>query len=542
MDDLQRQQLRAAAALQLRKLQAAERYAADPWAFLTERVQLLDPLRPDDPVRPAPDELYLQYITQEAEHHKRLLIWKPRRMVCTWWALQYAVGKALHHPYQRIFLVSRRLGEDDTQGARELLWRCGFLLSHLRPEPAVGYEQGKFLITLANGSTIAPVSSDPDALHGVAGTLVIGDEFAYYDEPQRSLAAILPTLERRGEIIGQFVGLTTTRTGPFETVLYDGQQADEVELDETGLPTWAQGTLTTYPGLEPTWMRAWTNPGNGFRVIDLNLEADSAKRDPEILAGLQQSVNAEGDGRVWDVQYRKKFLSRGGLPIYGDQFDAGRMVRDQLPLITGEPLLVGLDFGYHRPAAVVGQLTGGPQLRIYRAIVGDRTTTKAFVHDLLGRMKRWFPDWHGPILWACDHSGNRKRGEAETAFETLQKEFGIRARSKPTPPNGIEAQLDRVRDFMNASVHKEPAFLVQKHPETAFFRRGLTGEYRYAEATPANPHPSAPANGNAWRDVMDALRYLVVNFAGARRLDTERKEQLRAAARQHVIPLRRHVV
>jgi hypothetical protein len=540
-DDLARQQRRAAAALQLERLKQAERFGQDPWLFHTQRVQLLDPLRPDDPIRPAPDERYLQIMTEEAERHRRVLIWKPRRMVATWWALAYAVGKALHKPYQRIFLVSRRLGEDDTQGARELLWRCGFILGHLRPQPAIGYQQGKFLITFPNGSTIAPVSSDPDALHGVAGTLVVADEFAYYDEPERSLAAILPTLERRGEIVGQFLGITTTRTGPFERMLYDGSAADEVELDETGVPTWAQ-ELTTYEGMDPTWIRAWTNPGNGFRVIDLNLEADPQKRDLDVLANLQQSVNAEGDGKVWEVQYRKRFLSRGGQPIYGDQFDATRMVRDQLPLIQGEPLLVGLDFGYHRPAACIGQIVPGPQLRIYRAIVGDKTTTKAFVHDVLGRLKRWFPDWHGPILWACDHSGNRKRGEPETAIETLRSDFGIRPKSKPTPPHGIAPQMDRVRDFLQANVGKDPAFLVQKHPDTAFFRRGLAGEYRFAEKTASNPHPEIAAPGNAWRDVMDAMRYLVVNYASGKRLDDERRGQLQRAAVSSVIPFRRHVI
>ena len=539
-ENLAREQIRAAAALQLSRINAASRYANDPWAFHSECVQLLDPLRPDDPIRLAPQDEYLRIITQEAETHKRILVWKPRRMVITWWALGYGTGKALHIPFQRVFLISRRLGEDDTQGARELLWRCGFILQNLKPKAASGYEQGKFLITLANGSTISPVSSDPDALHGVAGTLVVADEFAFYDEPGRSLAAILPTLERGGEIVGQFIGITTTKVGPFEKILYDGFSADDVDLGEAGVPTWAT-EVTTYPGLDPSWIRSWTNPGNGFRVIDLNLEAAEVKRDPKVLESLQQSVNAEGDGRTWDVQYRKRFLSRGGMPIYGDQFDPGRMVRDQLPLIDGEPLIVGLDFGYHRPAAWVGQIVPGPQIRTYRAIIGDRTTTKAFVHDLLGRIKRWFPDWRGQTLWACDHAGN-KRGEEMTAIELLQREFGIRAKSKATPPGGVAVQIDRVRSFMQASIGKEPAFLVQKHPDTSFFRRGLAGEYRYADKTNQSPNPEEPARGNAWRDVMDAMRYGIVNYAGPRRLDEDRRAMLQRAAMGSVIPFRRHTV
>ena len=55
---------------------------------------------------------------------------------------------------------------------------------------------------------------------------------------------------------------------------------------------------------------------NGFQVLDLNLEADEEKRAPEALQQLERSVLP----MVWEKEYRKRFLGRGGQAIFGKQF------------------------------------------------------------------------------------------------------------------------------------------------------------------------------------------------------------------------------
>jgi hypothetical protein len=539
VDDLQRKQVQAAAALRKAALAREARHAADPWAFCTERVQILDPLRPETPIAPFPAYPYLQAIFREVGTHARTIIWKPRRVVVSWAMVAYGVAKALNLPYQRVFLISRRLGEDESQGARELLWRAGLVLRELRGGPKPAYDAGKLIITLPNGSTIAAVSSEPNALHGVAGTFVFGDEFSRWDDPTLSLAAILPTGERAGELAGTFVGATTTAVGPFEAILYSGYTADEVPLREDGIPEFATDVVRyEADGIPPGALRAWTNP-NGFRIVDLHQEASPDKRDPAVLEKLRRDVGED----VYEQQYLKRFVSRGGRPIYGREFRRDLMVTPTLPLLRDEPLLVALDFGYQRPAAVVGQLGPGPQLRIYRAVIGNQTTTRLFVHQLLARLRQWFPDWTGPIKWCCDHSGNRKRGEDETAKELLQREFRIRAVSIPTPPGHVKVQLDRVRDYMTTLLpEKQCGLMIQQHPDTAYLIRGFEGGYKFKNPTPLDPDPEEPQPGNPWRDVMDCVRYLVVNFGGAKRVDPMQAARLLAASRQRIQPARRYTV
>jgi hypothetical protein len=540
MDDVQRLQLRAAAALRKRDLAREERHAASAWAFCTERVNLLDPLRPEAPIAAFPRYPYLQHVFREVETHPRTIVWKPRRVLLSWAMCAFGVAKALNLPYQRVFLISRRLGEDQSQGARELLWRSALILRELRNGPKPEFDDGKLILTLPNGSTIAAVSSEPNALHGVAGTFVFGDEFSRWDDPTLSLAAILPTGERAGAIAGTFVGATTTAVGPFEPILYDGYTADEAPLLADGIPEFAEDVVRYEDdGIPPGALRAWTNPRNGFRIIDLHQEASPDKRDPAVLEQLRKDVGED----VYEQQYLKKFVSRGGRPIYGREFRRELMVADRLPLLRDEPLLVGLDFGYVRPAAVVAQLGPGPQLRVYRAAIGNQTTTKLFVHQLLARLQQWFPDYHGPIQWCCDHSGNRKRGEDETAKDLLKREFRIQAVSVPTPPGHVKVQIDRVRDYMTVLLpNRQCGLMIEKHPDTAYLIRGFEGGYKYKNPSPLDPDPEDPQPGNPWRDVMDALRYIVVNFGGAKRVDPLQAARLLAASKARIRPAQRYVV
>jgi hypothetical protein len=159
------------------------------------------------------------------------------------------------------------------------------------------------------------------------------------------------------------------------------------------------------------------------------------------------------------------------------------------------------------------------------------------VHLWLAKLELWFPAWRYGMLWACDHSGNRSRGEDDTALEVLRRDFAIKARSRYTllPPT-----LELVRDFLQRMCGQEPALLIDRNPDTAFLRRGFQGEYRYAKATDATPNPEEPERGNAWRDVFDALRYGIVNYVGPKRVDPERRQRLIAASRQHMVPGRRY--
>lgn len=532
--DIERLQRQAAAARRLKALEAASSYATDPWKFMVERVNLVDPLTPEDPIRPYPDDDYLRLVVAEWEQHRKVIVWKPRRKRLSWSALAYAVAKAAHLPYQRVFLVAKRQGEDDTQGSRELLWRAGFIIEQLRGAPPISADIGKLLITIANGSTISAVTSEPDALRGLAGAIVVGDEFGIWDEPEASLAAFIPALEKRG----QFLGISSSVTGYFHRAIYDLEEGEEPRLDEFGVPQHAKD-ITTYPGLEAVseevgrrWMQSWTNPKNGFRIVSFELEADSRTRTEEQLRELR----ADYSDAIWDTELRKGFHIRGGKPIFAREYNPRSMVKDQLPVIPTEPLLIGLDFGYHRPAACVAQIAEGVQLRIYRCLEGEQTTTRAFVRHLLYKLEQWVPGWRGGVEWCCDHSGNRKRGEDETAEDVLRRDFKIRPRSKYSY---IEPSLGLVRDYMNGGHRGEPGFLVAKNPDTVKFREGLQRGYRYPKATEANPNPDEPEKGNPYRDVMDAMRYIPLNFGGLHRTKRDPR-QLLAIARRDIPRPRRY--
>lgn len=528
MGRLTADQLRAQAALRLRALDDAARYRDDPWTFIVERCQWLDPLEqdPERQIAPVPADLpYLPALTHEWDQYRKSVTWKPRRMRCTWLASSYALSKAAYRPRQRVYLLGHKQGEDETQGSREMLGRIDFMLEHLRGGLQIPHRtQSTVIHFLDSGSTITAMSSNPRVLRGLPATLVVADEFGFWGEPEASLDAILPTLERTG----QFIGLSSSEPGYLQQVVFD---LDDIPVTTDHIRPVAE--LASFPGLATEWLSAWTNPRNRFRIQDLTLDADPVLRTAAGKAAAREIVSPE----QWEKEYLKRFVSRGGRPVFEREWDAARMVVDRLPLLPLEPLLIGLDFGYQRPAAVMGQIRGGMQLRILRALLGDRQTTRQFVNGLRQRLQQWFPHWRGEIRWACDVAGTNSRGEDESSHKILL-ELGIQAiaRYYKVPPT-----VERLRDYLNENVGGEPAILVDRNPDTRLITEGFAHGYRYPKATIATPNPDVPAADGIYIHLFDALRYLVMAFGGRRAHGATRAQFLAQAARNRA-PRRVHLL
>ena len=84
--------------------------------------------------------------------------------------------------------------------------------------------------------------------------------------------------------------------------------------------------------------------------------------------------------------------------------------------------------------------------------------------------------------------------------------------------------------------------MIQQHPDTAYLIRGFEGGYKFRNPTPGDPDPEDPQPGNPWRDQMDTIRYLVLNFGGKARPNAAQTARLLAVSRSRVRPPRRYVV
>lgn len=518
--------LAAQAALELDRREREARWRADPWSWVQDRVQLLDPLATTgSQVARFPDFPYLKALFTEFNTHNTIVVWKSRRMIASWSALVYAVWLCLMHKNQRVFLISRKEGETDGEGSRELVWRCKWIAQNLIGWEPVHLEGGKLFLQFANGSTITGVSSEPNAMRAVSANLVIGDEFAFWDKPEASYAALKPTLESRG----RFIGLSSSAEGFFKQIVRD-------EVEEGGGP--ARGGILSIPGqgvilreteaesvdesarptrdrVEPTsapqipGFAAWTNTRNKFRIIAMHYTADPRKRSAEWKRREQEGVPLS----IWLREYEMQFDVRAGRPVYLHEWQPSTMLQANIKAERTRPIIVGLDFGYHHPAMIAAQMRYGHQFCVLRALQGSQIRFEDFMHEVLAQLKAWFPTRHidstDDFVWCCDASGMQEHATGAPEVKILRRVYNIKPKFKKVK---IPPTIDVVRGFMSRTYRGEPCFQVDNNPTTTLVVDGLNGGYAY-------PHgeindDTVPEKDNIHDHLQDILRYIAVNFGG----------------------------
>lgn len=525
--------LAAIAAIRLREQREREGYASDIWKWFSERLNLLDPLEPPGrQIAPYPAHFpYLKHLVcDEWEKHAQNLTWKSRRMIASNTACGYFAGKAAHLENQRYYLIGRVEGENEGEGARELIARTGWMLRNLRPGPKINFIQHKLSIEFPDtGSLIIGMGgNEPNKMRSIAANGVLCDEFPFWDFPEEAYQALRPTIEGRGKVLL----VSTTAEGFFKELVYDETDSWMAGLPAQGSrPVKAQAVAEYLDGFQ-----AWTNLGNGFRIQALDYWADPRK--PK--GGEWEMAERKGmTDRAFRREYGREFNITRGRPVFLHEWDEKRMVIPD-PKIEDvfEPLIVCLDFGYNRPAMTVQRFLEGRRWQILRALLGHQIHFTPFMHQVQGLLRIWYPEhqvWH----WGADDAGNQEGRDGPSEIEILRKKFGIKARTTHVKANGVGPSIDTIRDFMCESARGVPNFQVSNHPSCRIVIDGAKGGYRYPEAKPGKPEPTNPHDDGFYIHVWDTIRYGGLNFA---RVRGRTPVDLAAEAVRHVVPARNYSV
>lgn len=516
--------LGAAAALELDRRDREERWRTDPWAWVTDRVNLLDPLAQGSQVAPFPDFPYLKAVFEEIHEHNAIILWKSRRMIGSWSALVYAVWVASLFKNQRIFVVSRKEGENDGEGSRELIWRASWIAANLRGGPAK-FIAGKLRLEFTEtGSSISGISSEPNAMRGVSANLVIGDEMGFWTAPRDSFAALKPTLEARGK----FIGISSSAEGFFKELIQDAVDVGEPSNTEGIVAVPGSGvkinlTNRVYDDDEYTsgatsnplhvsdrnipGFAAWTNKRNRFRILAIHYTADPRKRSAQWKLRESEGVPLS----IWLREYEMQWSIQSGLPVYVHDWRPQVMLQEGIKTERTRPILCSLDFGYHNPALLVGQMRFGLQLCALRAFQGRQLRFEDFMASALSQLKSWFPqrDPTNPndVLWCCDAAGDAEHSTGAPEVKILRRQFNIKPKFKKMR---IPPTIDIVRGYMARTHRGEPCFLVDNNPSMHLVLDALNGGYAYPEGE-VNEE-TVPDKDNIHDHLMDTLRYMAVNF------------------------------
>ena len=535
-----RAQIAAQAALLLREREQRIRWRTDPWQWYMDRVNLLDPLAPPgQQIAPFPDFGYLRAVVHALHTSNAVLGWKSRRMIFSWTGIAWAVYLCSVFENQRCFFITRKEGESDGEGCRELIWRTKWMLDHLRGDAKVVYEGGTLIIKFPDtGSQITAMSSHPDAARSIAANFIMGDELGFWEKPRETFQALKPTLEQRGK----FFGISSAAEGFFKELVLDIPDAggdpppghpfvipgrgvvapqnlvigNRAETSDDGLEVdVAESGLVSQAAIAPEPFAVWNNPGNGFTIVAAHYTADPRKNTPEWLEREMKGITRS----AWLQEYEMQFNVHQGRPVYANEWAPSLMLRKRVTVERQRPIWVSLDFGYHHPAMVCGQMKNGLQMAVMRSFQGSAVQFDFFMYQVISLLKEWFPKRDlnpnaRDFIWCCDKSGLQKQSlTGENEIRILKQQFGIHAKWKA---HNIEAGLDIVRGFMSRTYKGEPCFVVDDHPSNGLLIKAFEGGYSYPSEQKGKLHKDEPVKDNVHDHVMDCVRIAAVCFGPSR--------------------------
>ena len=246
-------------------------------------------------------------------------------------------------------------------------------------------------------------------------------------------------------------------------------------------------------------------------------EAENIENLPE---GYYQKYIIGKTKEEIDVYVHGKYgFIRSGKPVYGSAYDDDKHAVDNIEVIPGTKIYVGLDFGL-TPCAIFGQKTARGQWQIFSELVTDDMDIPTFSRLLRQEVNEKYGDHD--IAFYGDPSGGFREGDGRTAFDMFRPE-GIIVRAAPT--NKFLPRMNAVVQPLSRMIDGQCGFLISKKG-CPTLRRGFNGGYKYKQLQVSGDARHSPEpDKNRFSHPHDALQYLLC--AGG-----EYRQMVNAADRQ----------
>ncbi len=220
-----------------------------------------------------------------------------------------------------------------------------------------------------------------------------------------------------------------------------------------------------------------------------------------------------------EIRYRMYILGEDGLdlkgrPVFGNMFHSGGQaphVEKALKYNPFRPLLVGMDFGWHHPAAVFFQIDDKGCVNILSEHLGKEVSAERFAQDVWDQVQKNFPRVpRHHVRFFGDPAGAQRSDKGDTTFAILAKQ-GIRVGHRVMP---IETGLDLIRDLLREIRGSRPR--LQAHPRCKDLIKAFLGGYYY-DTMRGGGVRMEPKKDGYYDHLVDALRYGLTNTLGVYR-------------------------
>lgn len=473
-----------------------QQFRESPWLFLKYCVYTMDEVDQDNPIKPYPSHLmYLRFLVEMWVRNKKIAVPKSRRLTVSWTYIALALWDAIFHKGRSWALVSKK--EEDS---KELVARAKFIYDHIpaemiTPDLLPKLKRGEMQVSppvlefedLYSKIMGFPSGGNQLRQRGFSG--ILEDECAFWEDAEAAYASAEPTVKGGGRMIM----VSTRYPGFFKKIVYDRLDSKDLNFsDRPPVPTQAP-----MEGIE-----TWTNPNNGFFVIDLSHRANPAKRSAEFEDGLRKSLPIH----LYRMEYGKSWATFEGRAVYEDFNEHIHVAKTKLVPQVGLPLLLGWDSSGLTPACVVCQLQED-RLVIFREIIAAGMGAIRFVPHVADELRVHFPNITSPndTISFFDPAGFRKSETNERTYIQYLLDAGFR-QVRPGPTD-LQSRTSAVTSFLVGLSKGEARFQVNER-ECPILVAGFKGGYRYPDSTlEVEPNKVVPLK-DVHSHPHDALQYV----------------------------------
>lgn len=245
----------------------------------------------------------------------------------------------------------------------------------------------------------------------------------------------------------------------------------------------------------------------------INPKAENVKN---LKPGYYQSKLPGKDVDWINVYYRSKYgYVADGSPVI-PQYNDTLMARDDIPILPGRDLLVGIDIGGGTlsPAAIIGQRHVMGTWLIHAEVVCEEMGLENFSRMIHLTLDELFEGRAIDKGWG-DPAGRDRDPLFETAI--LQHMRAKNIPVFPAPTNAIKARIDATQAPMGRLINTKPGFLI--HKRCRILRAGLAGKWKYKrlQVAGAERYNTVPEK-NEYSHPCDALGYLLTGGGEYRQL------------------------
>ncbi len=423
-----------------------------PWYFMVNYVKTFEREKGEVCF---PKYYYLKQLLYDLLSERRLVILKSRQMLVTWTSVAFCLWEAVFRGDTDILFISKR--EDDS---KEAIRRMKFIFDRL-PEsfkPRIG-ENTKYVIEFpGRNSRLMALPTHPNIGRTFAPTRIIWDEMACTPYDREIYGSLQPSLDGGGF----FVGISTS-----------------------------QGPLTKHAEL---YMNAGTM---GFVKREIHYSRHPLK-DKSWSANARKGMSDE----QWNME-QEMSLSIGGKRVYATFQQQTHVISSYQPL-KGSHIYRTIDFGYHTPVVLWGQVCSG-KLTVFAEWVGEDATISEMVNAIIDKDDHLGLSEDNISMTFCDPAGEAQTDHGISSVDRLKTEYYSNTGSEikiKFRRSSLMAGVDIVREKLKNAAGEIKLFVDSSCSRT------IADFGRYIKKKDSEE----PKKDGVSDHTMDALRYLAVNL------------------------------